>query len=176
VVKAYPAGVVSSYLHSLKVGDDIEVKGPFVKMPYRANMKKRIGMVAGGTGITPVSQPHTHAHTQTLTHALTHAHTHSHTHTHTQMLQVAKEILKNPQDKTEVHLVFANSSEKDILLKEELDALAAKHKNFKVSQHTHTQTHIHEIHTLTHILLPPSLPPMSRSPTSSPSPPPPGKD
>jgi cytochrome-b5 reductase len=56
VVKAYPKGKVSSYLHSLSVGDTIEVKGPFQKLQYEANMKKRIGMIAGGTGITPMIQ------------------------------------------------------------------------------------------------------------------------
>ena len=35
----------------------------------------------------------------------------------TPMLQVAQEITRNPEDKTEVTLVFANVSEDDILLK-----------------------------------------------------------
>ena len=56
LIKSYPQGKVSSYLHSLKVGDSIEVKGPFPKIKYTANMKKKIGMVAGGTGITPMLQ------------------------------------------------------------------------------------------------------------------------
>ena len=37
------------------------------------------------------------------------------------------------QDKTEIHLVFANDTEDDILLKARLDQLAAKHANFKVT-------------------------------------------
>ena len=49
------------------------------------------------------------------------------------MLQIIKEVLKNPDDRTELHLVFANNTEEDILLKELLDSLAAKHKNFKVT-------------------------------------------
>lgn len=56
VIKSYPQGNVSSYLHSLEVGDNINVKGPFAKLPYTANMKKEIGMIAGGTGITPMLQ------------------------------------------------------------------------------------------------------------------------
>jgi cytochrome-b5 reductase len=102
LIKAYPQGKVSSYLHSKKEGDTIEVKGPFPKIKYIPNMKKKIGMIAGGTGITP-------------------------------MLQVIKEILKNPNDKTEIYLVFANNAEEDILLKEVLDSYAAKYKNFKVT-------------------------------------------
>lgn len=43
------------------------------------------------------------------------------------MLQVIKEILKNPNDKTQVHLIFANNSEEDILLKETLDNLQRNH-------------------------------------------------
>ena len=49
VIKSYPAGNVSSYLHSLKVGDKIEVKGPFPKIKYTPNMKKSIGMIAGNS-------------------------------------------------------------------------------------------------------------------------------
>lgn len=56
LVKAYPEGNVSKYLHGLNVGDQIEVKGPFTKLKYEVNMKKTIGMVAGGTGITPMLQ------------------------------------------------------------------------------------------------------------------------
>jgi cytochrome-b5 reductase len=89
-------------LYNTQVGDMVEVKGPFPKIAYKANMKKKLGMLCGGTGITP-------------------------------MLQVIKEILKNPEDKTEIHLVFANDTVEDILLKSTLDDLAKKHKNFKVT-------------------------------------------
>jgi cytochrome-b5 reductase len=34
----------------------VEMKGPMVKLKYEANMKRHIGMVAGGTGITPMLQ------------------------------------------------------------------------------------------------------------------------
>jgi len=50
----------------------------------------------------------------------------------TPMLQVAHEILKNPADKTEVRLIFANVTQDDILLKERIDGWAKKHPNFKV--------------------------------------------
>lgn len=102
IVKAYPTGLVSSYLHSLKVGDVVEVKGPYPKLSYTANMKKRIGFIAGGSGITP-------------------------------MLQIILEVLKNPADLTELDLIFANHTEQDILLKDQLDELASKHKNFRVT-------------------------------------------
>jgi cytochrome-b5 reductase len=50
----------------------------------------------------------------------------------TPMLQVIEEILGNPDDKTDVSLVFGNLTPNDILLKDRLDDLAKKHSNFKV--------------------------------------------
>jgi len=50
----------------------------------------------------------------------------------TPMLQVLNQILNNPDDHTEVTLLFANLSEDDILLKQELDTFVRKHKNLKV--------------------------------------------
>eukprot|EP00898_Chlorokybus_atmophyticus_P007618 jgi/Chlat1/7858/Chrsp66S07301 len=56
VIKEYPEGVMSKHIASLNPGDRLEVKGPILKIPYKANMKKDIGMIAGGTGITPMLQ------------------------------------------------------------------------------------------------------------------------
>eukprot|EP00842_Homolaphlyctis_polyrhiza_P001858 jgi/Hompol1/2673/HPOL_005751-RA len=56
LVKKYPGGIVSTYLHSLAPGDSIEIKGPIKKFPYTANEFSHIGMIAGGTGITPMIQ------------------------------------------------------------------------------------------------------------------------
>ena len=42
-------------------------------------------------------------------------------------------MLKNKEDKTELRLIFANETADDILLKGALDALAAKHSNFRVT-------------------------------------------
>lgn len=50
----------------------------------------------------------------------------------TPMLQVLQELLFNPEDKTKVTLVFANQSPADIMLKAEIDKLAAEHDNFEV--------------------------------------------
>ena len=46
--------------------------------------------------------------------------------------QIIRAILKNPDDKTIVSLIFANIALEDILLKDELDGLAAGHDNFTV--------------------------------------------
>jgi len=79
----------------------VELKGPLPKLEYKANFKKEIAFVAGGTGVTPC-------------------------------LQVIEEILNNPNDKTKITLLFANSTEQDILLREKLNAFAAQHENFRV--------------------------------------------
>jgi cytochrome-b5 reductase len=102
VIKSYPEGKLSKHIGKLKVGDKLAVKGPIPKIEYKPNMKKNIGMIAGGSGITP-------------------------------MLQVVQEILKNPNDKTQISLVFANQTPEDIILKDRIDSWAAKHPDrFKV--------------------------------------------
>ncbi|KAJ2783675.1 hypothetical protein H4R18_001585 [Coemansia javaensis] len=56
VVKGYPAGKVSAHLHKMSPGEALEFKGPIPKYPYKAGALKEIGMVAGGSGITPMLQ------------------------------------------------------------------------------------------------------------------------
>lgn len=41
-------------------------------------------------------------------------------------------MVKDSDDDTQVRLVYANQSEDDILLREELEAYAEKHHNFRV--------------------------------------------
>lgn len=104
LVKSYPKplGVMSRHIQSLRPGHDaLEFKGPYPKIQYKANMKKKIGMIAGGTGITP-------------------------------MLQIIREVLSNPEDRTQISLIFANVTEADVLLKDELDALQYLYPEFKV--------------------------------------------
>jgi len=100
-------GKMSQHLESMEIGDTIDVRGPSGHYTYKGqgvfeveeNRKekkimrcKKIGMIAGGTGITP-------------------------------MLQVVNDILKHPEDKTEVSLLFANQTEEDILLREEIEEM-----------------------------------------------------
>jgi len=56
LIKKYDNGVMSKYIHNMKIGDSLEVMGPWDKLKYQANMKKNIGLIAGGTGITPMIQ------------------------------------------------------------------------------------------------------------------------
>ncbi|KAG0139940.1 hypothetical protein CROQUDRAFT_665819 [Cronartium quercuum f. sp. fusiforme G11] len=96
LIKTYEQGNISKYIANLKVGESIQVKGPKGQMKYHSNLCKRIGMIAGGTGITP-------------------------------MLQIIRACVKDPNDKTQIKLIYANVNEDDILLKAELDEIQASH-------------------------------------------------
>ncbi|KAL4399679.1 NADH-cytochrome b5 reductase [Malassezia pachydermatis] len=56
MVKSYPTGNLSRVMNELKIGDTVEMKGPKGRFLYEPNMVSRIGMIAGGTGITPCYQ------------------------------------------------------------------------------------------------------------------------
>ncbi|KAH8551152.1 hypothetical protein BGW37DRAFT_52127 [Umbelopsis sp. PMI_123] len=56
VIKEYKHGVSSKYIHALKPGDKIAAIGPFDNLRYRANTHESIGMIAAGSGITPMFQ------------------------------------------------------------------------------------------------------------------------
>ncbi|KAM3463676.1 hypothetical protein NHJ6243_003081 [Beauveria neobassiana] len=57
VIKVYPDGkLTNNYLKNLQVGDEVLFRGPKGAMRYTRGLAKRIGMVAGGTGITPMFQ------------------------------------------------------------------------------------------------------------------------
>ncbi|KAJ5742766.1 uncharacterized protein N7511_011167 [Penicillium nucicola] len=57
VIKCYPDGLLTGqYLAALEVGDNVEFRGPKGAMQYHNGLCKKIGMIAGGTGITPMYQ------------------------------------------------------------------------------------------------------------------------
>jgi len=118
VIKVYKAGVhekfpeggkMSQHLDSLKIGETVDMRGPkghltylgkgkftvkLMRKPLETRNAKHFGMIAGGTGITP-------------------------------MLQVLYAIFRESSDKsTTASLLFANQSEDDILVREELESLA----------------------------------------------------
>jgi cytochrome-b5 reductase len=103
LIKSYPTGNISKHVATLRVGDRMKVRGPKGAMVYTPNMVRRFGMIAGGTGITP-------------------------------MLQIIRAIVRGRAsgDRTEVDLIFANVNKEDILLKEDLDALAKEDPRFRV--------------------------------------------
>lgn len=142
VVKVYPNGKMSKHMGELEVGDSLDIKGPIPKLPYTPNMKQKIGMVSQ----SPLQlQADIHAQALVVNTGLCILYADPDDLCAllqiaggsglTPMLQVAQEITRNPEDKTEVTLVYANVSEDDILLRRELDDMARKHKNFKVCWH-----------------------------------------
>lgn len=100
-------GVMSQYLESLSIGSTIDIKGPLGHIEYtgcgnflvngKPKFAKRLTMIAGGTGITP-------------------------------LYQVIQAVLRGHQeDQTEMSLVYANRTEDDILLREDLDGWAKEY-------------------------------------------------
>ena len=53
-VKHYENGLISKYLHEQKVGDGVLMSGPNQGGHWVDGMAKKVGFVAGGTGITPM--------------------------------------------------------------------------------------------------------------------------
>lgn len=101
-------GKLSQYLDEMKIGDTIQVRGPSGHLiydgkgkfrireaktkPYQPKSYRKVGMIAGGTGITP-------------------------------MLQIVRQVFRDPSDSTQLWLLFANQTEKDILLRKELEEI-----------------------------------------------------
>jgi cytochrome-b5 reductase len=52
--QSYPTGNISKHFAGLKVGDFVDIKGPKGQMKYTNDYANAIGMIAGGTGITPM--------------------------------------------------------------------------------------------------------------------------
>merc|ERR1712217_714315 len=103
-------------LNKLEINEYIESVGPLGRINYNepSNLKitergesknlkvTKIGMLAGGTGITP-------------------------------MYQVMQHIHRNREsDKTQISLIFANKTQQDILLKDELMKMVEENDNIQV--------------------------------------------
>eukprot|EP00586_Coscinodiscus_wailesii_P005794 CAMPEP_0172483172 /NCGR_PEP_ID=MMETSP1066-20121228/10053_1 /TAXON_ID=671091 /ORGANISM="Coscinodiscus wailesii, Strain CCMP2513" /LENGTH=301 /DNA_ID=CAMNT_0013246885 /DNA_START=132 /DNA_END=1037 /DNA_ORIENTATION=- len=103
LVKAYPprpGGGVGAYICDVAPGDAIVAKLKAERIvhgsPVISRRWKRVGLVAGGTGVAP-------------------------------LVQIMRLILDDAEDSTTVHLLSINRREEDILMREELDRLAAIH-------------------------------------------------
>lgn len=108
-VKTYvdPPGVMSSHMAEMKEGDTLEFKGPIVKLSLEKIVgqgPREIGMVAGGTGLTPMLQI------------------------------AEEILREGALSSVSMHLLFANVAEEDIIVRDRLDALARRHPDqFKVT-------------------------------------------
>ncbi|KAF0310410.1 NADH-cytochrome b5 reductase 3 [Amphibalanus amphitrite] len=107
-------GKMSQYLENLPLGETVDVRGPSgllvytgpgefsvrpdKRTPPKTVLAGKVGMIAGGTGITP-------------------------------MLQLIRQVFKDPSDSTELWLLFANQTEDDILLRDELEQLRDEHRD-----------------------------------------------
>ncbi|XP_069616222.1 NADH-cytochrome b5 reductase 1 [Ranitomeya imitator] len=105
-------GKMSQYLDNLSIGEAVEFQGPkglftyegkgyFAVQPNKRSVAEKkfarqVGMIAGGTGLTP-------------------------------MLQIIQAILNDPEDETKCFLLFANKSEDDIFLRDDLLRLKDEH-------------------------------------------------
>eukprot|EP01084_Bolivina_argentea_P160016 278685_1 len=114
LVKLYPNGRMSQHLNHMKIGDTILCKKNCGKVCYFEVGKIRfcdapyhlnvskLNLIAGGSGITPMYQIIANIH------------------------------LNKAFDKTQISLVYANKSEKDIWLRNELEAIEKGNQNIKV--------------------------------------------
>ena len=56
VIKRYRGGEFSEAFHRMSPGDTMQFRGPVTTLHYQPNVVSCLGMVAGGTGITPMYQ------------------------------------------------------------------------------------------------------------------------
>ena len=54
-IRVFP-GTVSKFFANLDVGDQVEMQGPIKKLQYEPNKYRHIVMLAGGSGLTPMTQ------------------------------------------------------------------------------------------------------------------------
>ena len=129
-------GLMTQYLEKMPIGEYLKMEGPKGKLEYngRGNfyierkyqIKRKIGMIAGGSGITP-------------------------------MFQIIQAVVKN-KDKVYITLLFGNKSEKDILIREELEQLHEDYpERFKlhyiIDKADHPETWKHEAGYITKEIL-----------------------
>jgi cytochrome-b5 reductase len=101
VVKSYEFGKMSSFLHELTVGDEIEARGPVGTFSYKANAFNHICLIAAGSGLTPCLQ----------------------------ILTSVLEMEDFQNDRTQFTLLYQNRTERDILLLQELRTLHQRFNN-----------------------------------------------
>ncbi|CEL94508.1 unnamed protein product [Vitrella brassicaformis CCMP3155] len=125
MVKIFPDGEMTSQLQQLVPGDSVQIKGPFgidlmanpLEQPWR-----RVLLVGGGVGITPLLQ------------ILQHAFTHWHLPTRDPS-QPPSAPPSLPRDCPAILFVQIEDTEGDVALQDELDHLAKVHPTFMVQRH-----------------------------------------
>lgn len=109
-------GKFSQHLDSLKIGDFVGFRGPKGRIAYRGNgifegrldkrwpgrterRFKRIGMIAGGVGIAPMLQVGLYLRVYSPR----------------GFFQIINAVLEDPNDQTEITLLYSNHAEYDII-------------------------------------------------------------
>jgi cytochrome-b5 reductase len=98
IIKKYPTGLVSGYIHGKNVGDMVILEGPTSGGHFQQGMADKIAMIAGGAGITP-------------------------------MISIIRTAIRRGYG-TDMLLIFANKSEQDIILRDELEKYASENDKF----------------------------------------------
>ncbi|RNE95598.1 NADH-cytochrome B5 reductase [Trypanosoma rangeli] len=101
-------GRLSQHLYNLPLGSMVEMRGPVGKFVYLGNGNFTVSDSKGEV-------TKTHADALTMVAGGTGI---------TPMMQLIRAIMKSPEDRTEIALVYANQTEEDILLRKELDECA----------------------------------------------------
>lgn len=111
-------GKLTQHLDSLEIGDTIAFRGPSGKLQYLGDGKLSIKKLRKDPAeIVKVKNINLIAGGSGIT----------------PMLQLITEVFKHTGDKTNLALLYANQTEQDILLRDELDLIAAKQQEqFKV--------------------------------------------
>lgn len=102
LVKRYPKSKMGHHIHTLRPGEDISVKGPIGKFDYKPGKFSHLGMIAAGTGITPMFQ----------------------------LIQGILE--NPADSKTKVSLCYTNKARNDLLLATELSEYQKIYKQFQL--------------------------------------------
>ena len=121
VVKIYPANVhpkfpeggkMTQYLESMAIGDSIDVRGPSGKLVYK------------GRGVFDIKEDKKEAGKEVKVKEVSMIAGGTGI---TPMLQLVRAVFRDPEDKTNLSLLFANQTEDDILLRNELEEVQKKH-------------------------------------------------
>ena len=99
IIKRYPEGLMSNYIHSRKAGDEVLFAGPVTGGHFEKGLADNIAMIAGGAGITP-------------------------------MISIIRTVIRSDYD-VGLRLIFANKTERDIILRREFADFAGRHDNFE---------------------------------------------
>ncbi|KAJ2554874.1 hypothetical protein EV175_002448 [Coemansia sp. RSA 1933] len=97
VVKRYPRGSLSRFLHDTRVGDQVEMRGPVLSWPYEKGKYGSVYMVAGGTGIAPMFQ------------------------------LIERTLEDPEDKDTTLHLLYGSPSHDHVIYRQKLDALVHAH-------------------------------------------------